>query len=53
MSVFREDKSLSSDDQFTVVDSHIVRKLLETKKLTERQKLAVRRLLRTYWNSVD
>lgn len=53
MSVYRSEQKLSEDDEFTFKDNLIVKKLLESKKLTEKQRQAVQRLLKTYWNMVD
>lgn len=53
MSEYREYESLLDEDKFTFKDSKVIRRLLESKKLTERQKLAVQRLYRTYQYMVD
>lgn len=48
MSIYREEKPLKEENKVTFEDSQIVRILLESDKLTEKEKLAVRRLYRTY-----
>lgn len=53
MSVYREDKPLDDEDRFTYEDARIIKKLLAAKKLTERQKLALRRLFRNYNHMID
>ena len=53
MSVYREEKALTDNDRFTFEDSEILRKLRESDKLTEREKLAVQRLYRTYQHMTD
>ena len=53
MSKFRETKSQEEADRFTFEDSQIIKKLRESDKLTEREKLAVQRLYRTYQYMTD
>ena len=53
MSVYREDKPLTEDDRFTFEDSRILGELRESDRLTEREKLAIQRLYRTYQYMVD
>lgn len=53
MSVYREEHTLTKDDKFTFEDSQILNKLRESDRLTEREKLAVQRLYRTYQYMVD
>lgn len=53
MSVYREEKPLTEDDKFTFKDSQILRELRESDRLTEREKLALQRLYRTYQFMVD
>lgn len=53
MSVYREYTPLDEEDRVTVKDEQIIKKLLKTKKLTERQRLAIQRLLRTYNHIMD
>ena len=53
MSVYREEKPLDTNDKFTFEDSQVLQKLRESKRLTEREKLAVQRLYRTYQYVVD
>lgn len=53
LSVYREDKPLMNEDKFTFEDSQILKSLRESDKLTEREKLAVQRLYRTYQYMVD
>lgn len=53
VSKYREYKPLPDEDKFTFEDSEVIRRLLESKKLTEREKLAVQRLYRTYQYMVD
>ena len=53
VSVYREEKPLAGDDRFTFEDSQILKKLRESDRLTEREKLAVQRLYRTYQYMVD
>ena len=48
MSAYREEKPLTEDDRFTFEDSQILKELRESGRLTEREKLAVQRLYRTY-----
>lgn len=48
MSRFRETKRQDETDRFTFEDSQIIKKLRESDKLTEREKLALQRLYRTY-----
>ena len=53
MSAYREEKPLTEDDRFTFEDSQILKELRESDRLTEREKLAVQRLYRTYQYMVD
>lgn len=53
LSRYREDKPLMDEDKFTFEDSQILESLRESDKLTEREKLAVQRLYRTYQYMVD
>lgn len=53
MSVYREGHTLTENDKFTFEDSQILNKLRESDRLTEREKLAVQRLYRTYQYMVD
>ena len=53
MSAYREEKPLTEDDIFTFEDSQILKELRESDRLTEREKLAVQRLYRTYQYMVD
>ena len=53
MSAYREEKPLTEDDTFTFEDSQILKELRESDRLTEREKLAVQRLYRTYQYMVD
>lgn len=53
MSKYRSEGRLEADDSFTHDDSKIIRELCESDKLTERERLAVRRLYRTYQYAVD
>lgn len=53
MSKYREDVLLLEDDKFGFEDSQILQKLRESDRLTEREKLAVQRLYRTYQYMVD
>lgn len=46
-------KTIDKDDRFTFEDSQILNKLRESDRLTEREKLAVQRLYRTYQYMVD
>jgi hypothetical protein len=48
VSAYREEKPLTEDDRFTFEDSQILKELRESDRLTEREKLAVQRLYRTY-----
>ena len=53
MSKFRECKPQKEDKKFRFEDQIVIEKLLETNKLTEKQKDALRRLLTTYNYMVD
>lgn len=53
MSVYREYKPLEDEDRFTFEDSVVLDKLRESDKLTEREKLAIQRLYRTYQYMID
>lgn len=53
MSVYREDKPLENEDRFTFEDSVILKKLRESDKLTDREKLAIQRIYRTYQYMID
>lgn len=53
MSAYREEKPLTEDDRVTFEDSQILKELRESDRLTEREKLAVQRLYRTYQYMVD
>lgn len=48
MSQYREWKPLSRDDEFRWEDRMQIERLLEGKKLTDKQREAIRRLLATY-----
>lgn len=53
MSEYREEKPLMDDDRFTFEDSMVLKELRKSNKLTEREKLALQRLYRTYQYMVD
>lgn len=53
MSKFREWKPQREDKKFRFEDRIVIEKLLETNKLTERQKDALRRLLAAYNYMID
>ena len=53
MSVYREYQPLKDEDRFTFEDSLVLDKLRESDKLTEREKLAIQRLYRTYQYMID
>lgn len=53
MSKYRKNTSLLEDDKFSFEDSQIVQKLRESDRLTERERLAIQRLYRTYQYMVD
>lgn len=44
---------LEKDDRFTIEDERVIKALRESKKLTEREKLAIQRLYRTYQYMTD
>ena len=48
MSQFREWEPQKQESKFRFEDSLIIQRLLKTKKLTEKQKEALRRLYETY-----
>ena len=48
MSQFREWEPLKKEDTFRVEDSMVIDKLLESKKLTDKQRDALRRLLASF-----
>ena len=53
MSRYREDKPLENEDRFTFEDSEVLDKLRQSDKLTQREKLAIQRLYRTYQYMTD
>lgn len=53
MSQYREEVPLSKEEQFNFEDSQILKKLRESDRLSEREKLAVQRLYRTYQYMID
>ena len=53
MSVYREEKPLDEEDKFTFTDSQIIQELRQSDRLTEREKLAIQRLYRTYQYGMD
>ena len=53
MSQFREGQPLSKDNEFRWEDRMQIKRLLEGKKLTDKQREAIRRLLATYDYSRD
>ena len=52
MSEYREEPKLLDDDKYTFEDCQIVKKLRESDKLTERERLAINRLYLTYEDMV-
>lgn len=48
MSKYRNDTLFDDKDRFTIEDSHIIKELRKSDKLTDREKLALQRLYRTY-----
>ena len=53
MSRYRESKPLENEDRFLFDDSMIIRELLESDKLTQRENLALQRLYRTWQHVTD
>lgn len=53
MSIYREEKPITEDDKFTFEDSQILDKLRESNRITEREKIAIQRLYRTYQYMID
>lgn len=53
MSVYREYKPLEEEDRFTFEDSEVLDALRQSDKLTERERLAIQRLYRTYQYMID
>lgn len=53
MSQFREYEPLPEEDKVTFKDLQIIKKLMNAKKLTETQKMALQRLYRTYMYMID
>lgn len=50
VSKFREYQQISEDDRFTFEDCQIIKELCNSEKLTEREKMAIKRLYITYDN---
>lgn len=48
MSKYRDEYELDKDDEFQFEDSQIIDELRKSDKLTDREKLALQRLYRTY-----
>lgn len=53
MSIYREETELEENDKFRFEDAQIIEQLSQSDKLTEREKLALQRLYRTYQYMVD
>lgn len=53
MSVYREEKPLTEEDRFIFEDSIVLEELRKSDRLTEREKLAIQRLYRTYQYMLD
>lgn len=53
LSRYREEKPLENEDKFLFEDSEIIQELRKSDRLTEREKLALQRLYRTYQHMVD
>lgn len=50
MSELQNNDEFSEEDKYGFEDNRIIEKLLKTSRLTARQKLAIQRLRKTYWN---